>query len=489
MTRRPRVAVVGGGITGLAAAWFLREAADVTVVEAAPRLGGKIRTEPFAGLALDAGPDAFLARAPEAVGLARALGLGDELVSPAASSAYLWSRGRLRALPAGLVLGVPAGVGPLLRSRLLSPAGAARAGLDLVLPARRPAGDRSVGDLVTARFGREAHERLVDPLLGGIHAGRSEELSLAATAPQLDAAARSSRSLILGLRASRRRQAHHQAGPVFYGLPGGLGRLVEVLAARLAEDGVVLSAGRPVGAIEPAGRGGGYRVTLGTAPGAGRPGGGSSGGEAEVVEADAVVVATPAPAAAALLSGPCPAAAAELAGIAHAAVAVVALAYDEAALPGGRPPAGSGFLVPRPEGRLLTACTFSSSKWAHLARPGQVTLRASVGRRGDERGLALPDDELVARLHAELAEAIGAASSPAAARVSRWPASFPQYAVGHLDKVARVEAALAEATPGLVLAGSSLRGVGIPACIASARRAADSLAPVLAAGPPAAVGA
>lgn len=456
------LAVVGGGIAGLAAAWEATgpqaAAQRVVLLEAGPRLGGKIRTEELVGIDLDAGPDAFLARVPEAVSLCEELGLSDELVAPATGRAHLWVRGRLRRLPEGLVLGVPSRLWPLALSGILSPQGLARAATDLVLPtgAHRgtdrsgaPLPDRSVSEVVTARLGAEVDRRLVDPLLGGIHAGSTQHLSLAANAPQLDQVARRSRSLMSGLRGLQRPAT--SSAPLFLTPRRGLGRLVDSLAVQLKRRGVDIRTSSPVGGLTRSG--GRWRLALPAGP----------------LEADAVVVAVPAPDAATALSASAPAAARELAAIAHASVSLVALAYQSNAFEHRLD--GSGFLVPAEDGRLLTACTWTSSKWPHLSPPGLVLLRASTGRAGDDRSAALDDGELARRVHLELQEAIGVSAPPVAHRVSRWPGSFPQYDVGHLQRVERIEAAVA-AEPGLAVAGAALRGVGIPACIGSGRQAA-----------------
>ncbi|MDP9071076.1 MAG: protoporphyrinogen oxidase [Actinomycetota bacterium] len=433
------VAVVGGGITGLAAAWeLLGSGARVTLLDAADRLGGRIVTAEVGGRPVDLGPDAFLSRVPEALELCRQLGLDSELVSPAADQAFVWVRGRLRRLPAGVVLGAPTDLVSLARSGVLSPAGLARATLDLVLPASRDGGhDRSVGDLVRARLGRQVHERLVDPLVGGIHAGPSELLSVRATAPQLAAAAAERRSLVAGLRAQRR-ASPPAPGPMFHSLREGLARLVVRLEEELRAGGVAVELATPVKSLA-------------------------------ALRADATVVAAPATVAADLLAGS-PQAAAELRSIDHASVGLAVLVYPADAFP--RPPVGSGFLVPRREGRLLTACSFASAKWPHWAAPGQVVLRASAGRWGDQRALAMADEELVGRLHADLADALGLTDAPSHFRVTRWRDAFPQYRVGHLERVARIEAAVARDLRRVAVAGPALGGVGIPACIAQGRRAA-----------------
>ena len=437
----------------MAAAWELLSAgAHVTVFEAGPRLGGCIRTEDVAGRPVDLGPDAFLARVPHGLDLCRELGLGDEVVHPAASGAAVWARGRLRPLPGGLVLGVPTGprdlVG-LVRAGLVTPAGAARAALDLVRPATRWEADPSVADVVVARLGRQVHTGVVDPLVGGIHAGRSDRLSARAAAPQLADGARA-RSLMRGVRAAR-----HAAGgggspgavagvpigppPLFASLRGGLGRLVE-----RAEEAL---------------RAGGATVVTGTAV-----------TEAAVAGFDATVVATPAPVTARLVAAASPEAADALSGIEYASVALAVLVYPGSAL--GRGLAGTGFLVPAAEGRLLTACSYASAKWPHWAGGGDVVLRASAGRWGDDRALALDDDALCDRLHGELSSALGLSQAPRIHRVTRWEGAFPQYRPGHLARVERAEAAVARDLPGVTLAGAAYRGVGIAACVAQGRDAA-----------------
>lgn len=448
----PPVAVVGGGITGLAAAWELVQAgAHVALYEAGPRLGGRILTADVAGRPVDLGPDAVLARVPHAVDLCRELGLGDELVHPAAEGASVWWGGRLRPLPPGLVMGAPQGARDLVglaRSGLLSPAGAARAALDVVRPATRWGPDPSVGEVVAGRLGPEVHRRLVDPLVGGIHAGPSALLSARSTASQLAGAAES-RSLVLALRSARRGRAPEgRTGPVFASLRGGLGRLVERLEERLRERGAELRPGTPAESVPVPG-------------------------------AAATVLAVPAAAAARLVAPRSPDAAADLAGVDCASVALAVLVYPAEAVP--RPLEGTGFLVPAGEGRLVTACSFGSAKWPHWAAPGDVVLRVSAGRWGDERALDLDDDRLVSRLGDELGRMVGIAADPITAVVTRWERAFPQYRPGHADRVARVERALARDLPTVFPAGAAYRGVGIAACVAQGRAAArQALASALA---------
>jgi oxygen-dependent protoporphyrinogen oxidase len=455
MSATPHVAVVGGGITGLVAAHRLdRLGLRVTLVESDLRLGGKIRTEQFAGRPLDTGAEALLARAPETLSLCRDLGLEGELIAPARDRAFVWAGGRLRPLPPRLLAGVPDGAGAVISAGILSPLGLARAALDLLLPSRAPGDDVSIGELVRGRLGSEVLERLIDPLLGGIHAGSCDQLSLRATAPHLEAAVGSGRGLVRGLRSATNGTA--PAGPALLSLRGGLEGLVIELLARLEAAGAEVRTGSTVDALEalPDGR---VRLPV--------------DGDRPIL-ADRVVLAAPAFAAAELLSECCPSAARELRQIDYASVATVLLAYPSGAL--ARATDGSGFLVPRTEGRTVTACTWSSLKWPQ-ADTEQVLLKASVGRAGDERALELSDAELVERVQTELGEAMGMRTAASEARVVRFTRALPQYRVGHLDRITRIDAAMA-ALPAVQLAGAAYRGVGVAACIRDGQRAADRVA-------------
>jgi len=459
MQSRPRVVIVGGGISGLATAHFVHShlGGDVqlTVLEAGPKLGGKVANQQFGGHLVDTGPDALLVRVPAMAALLDELGLGDKLVAPAGLGAHVWSRGELRRLPTGTLFGVPDRLLPLLRSRLMSPAGLARAAGDLVLPRRRPAtSDPSIADLVIPRLGRQVFDRLVEPLLGGVHAGRAAELSAHSTVPDIEALARKNRSLYFGLRKMRRHAPPATGAPILVTLAGGLVRLVETLVARLAGDDLRLDA--PVSHLARVGNA--YRVDL-------------AGGQSIV--ADAVVLATPAFVTAGLLAELAPDAVPVLGEIPYVDVATIWLAYPRSAM--GRPLDGTGFLVPPEEGRLLVGCTWSSAKWPHLADEKLVLIRCMVGRRGDRRWLDLDDETLVRRVHEELVEAMGLTAGPLEQSIQRWPQAMPQYLVGHQDRLDALKAATKD-LPGLYLTGAAYRGVGMASCVADAKRIAKDVA-------------
>jgi oxygen-dependent protoporphyrinogen oxidase len=500
------VVVIGGGITGLAAAYRLLDGgARVTVLEASPRLGGKLLTGEIEGVRVDLGAESMLARRPEAVALARAAGLGEQLRQPATATASLWTRGALRPMPKGHVMGVPGDAAAL--AGVLSEEGLRRIGQDSTLPRTEVDDDVAVGEYVARRLGREVVDRLVEPLLGGVYAGNAYRISMRAAVPQLFEAARAHTSLTEGVREIQRRAvARPQTGPVFMGIEGGVGRLPLAVAAAVRACGGEIVTGAPVtglrhlsaardgtpavertaGGQGSAGGGTGrWRITTsgGTADGlpgalpgdAGRSGGarGAAGEAGAVIDADAVVLALPAPAAARLLATESPAAATELGTVEYASMALVTLAYRRAA---AALPEGSGFLVPPVDGHTIKASTFSAHKWAWVAdeNPGLLVLRTSVGRHGEERILQSTDAELVDVSRRDLHEATGLAAAPVASVVTRWHQGLPQYPVGHQARVARIRERLAE-LPGLVVCGAAYDGVGIPACIASAHAAVDRL--------------
>ena len=453
--------IVGGGIAGLAAAFFLRDAGlAVTVLEGSPRLGGKLAVSEVAGIAVDAGAEALLTRRPEGTDLIGAVGLAGQLTLPGTTTAGIWTRERLRPLPRRQLMGVPADLDALASSGILSAPGLASARADTWLPATPRDGDVSVASYVAARFGQELVARLVDPLLGGVYAGRSEQLSFEATLPALAAASRRHASLAAAARSVLdATPAAMVPRPVFTTLTGGLATLVPAVAA--ASGAAVRTSAMVRGLARTPG---GWRLTVGSAHAPGQ------------LDADAVVLALPPGPASRLLAGlpGADAAAAGLGEITTASMAIVTLAYPDAAFPA--PPQGSGFLVPAVDGHAVKAVTFSTVKWPHL-RAGRTPVhivRCSVGRLGEEALLQRDDGELAALAAADLAAATGVRGAPVDTRVSRWGGGLPQYTVGHAGRVARIRAAVA-AQPGLAVCGASYDGIGIPACIASARAAADQV--------------
>ncbi len=433
-----RVAVLGGGVSGLAAAYELRgrlPEASIVVHEASDRFGGKVVTSPFAGRLVDEAADAFLARVPWGLDLCRELGIETTLVSPATSKAYVWWDGELRSLPPGLVLGVPTDLDAVTSTGIIDepviahPADAALA----------PDDDISVGALVRSQLGDAVFERLVDPLIGGINAGDGDRLSVRAAAPQIAAAAERDRDLVTGLRGA----PPAAPGPVFYAPREGMGALTDALVAWLRAQDVEL-----------------------------REDSAPSVDEA-LAGADAVVVALPAYAAADAIAATAPSTASRLATIEYASVALVTMAFGRSEV--HRVLDGSGYLVPRTTGLLLSACSWASSKWSHLDDGDTILVRASTGRLGDERFTTMDDDTLVTALLDELATTSAIIGSPREIRVKRWMQSFPQYAPGHLDLVDRIVRQLAEEAPNVVVTGAAFRGLGVPACIRQGREAAVQL--------------
>ena len=517
-TALPHVVIVGGGIAGLAAAFFLRdEPVRVTVLEGSPRLGGKLSVSEVAGVPVDEGAEALLVTRPEGTGLIAEVGLAGDRVAPGTTSSAIWTLGALRPLPRRQFMGVPSDLAELAQSGVVSGAGAARASQDLELPPTTRDGDVPVAAFVGARFGAEVVDRLVDPLLGGVYAGRSSDLSFDATMPALAAASRRYRSLaeaagsllpppspvpspVAAGEQDRAPAGTRSGGSVFTTLSGGLGQLPAVLAKASGAEvrtavmtralspapGAPGTPGAPGAPAAPAG-GPGWRLTVGSAA------------AEELIDADAVILAVPARPAARLLAGVPGASAAVTAfgEISYASMAIVTLAYPRSAFPGAFPEAfagsglaalgWSGYLVPAVDGRAVKAVTFSSVKWPHLAEatahggePLEI-VRCSVGRIGEEALLQRADEELAALAAAELAAATGVHGAPVAHRITRWGGGLPQYTVGHLDRVARIRAAVAT-QPGLAVCGAAYEGVGIPACVATARVAASQVTEFLRGG-------
>jgi len=469
----PHVVVVGGGIAGLAAAFHLRnEPVRVTVLEGSPRLGGKLTASDVAGVSIDEGAEALLARRPEGIALIEATGLAADLVPAGLTSSAIYTRGVLRPLPRRQFMGVPADIDELAASEVVSGEGVARARAESAPPSE--GADTSVTAYIGARLGVEVVDRLVDPLLGGVYAGRSEDLSFQATLAPLAAATRSHPRLTeaaaallppapapapTSATATPSADNSKKPAPVFVTLTTGLGALPEAVAKASGADVRVNAMVRELARTAT-----GWRLTIGSAA------------DPEYLDADAVILATPAAPAARLLKRPAGEAAAELERIPYASMAIITLAFRAGDFPQQR---RSGYLVPAVDGRAVKAATFSTVKWPHLAQAADPKnpvhiVRCSVGRSGDVAVLQRDDDDLAALAAAELAESIGITAQPVAHRVTRWGGGLPQYNVGHLDRVARIRRAVGE-QPGLAVAGAAYDGVGIPACVATARRAADQV--------------
>jgi len=459
-----RLVIVGGGIAGLTAAHRAVEisrergtALELTVLEARDRLGGTIETEHAGGFLVETGPDSFLSEKPWGLALCRRIGLESRLVGTddRFRRVFVWFGKRLHPVPDGFQLLAPTRLTPFVTSSLFSWPGKLRMALDVILP-RGGGGDESLGAFVRRRLGREALERIAQPLVAGIYTADPDELSLLATMPRFVELERRERSLILGLwKASRKAPAASTSGArwsLFVSLAGGMGELIAALASRLPSDAVRLK--HRVGGIER--RGAHWRVTT---------------EEAGAIDADAVIVATETHAASRLLRYVDPPLATMLEMIPYASSATVSLGYRRADVP--HPLDGFGFVVPRAEHRDLLACTFSSVKYPGRAPERHVLIRCFVGGALNAAALERSDDEIVERVRRELGEALGITAAPMLTRVARHPASMPQYAVGHLTTVETIERRLA-AIPGLLLAGGGYRGVGIADCVRSGEAAADA---------------
>lgn len=443
-----RAVVIGGGAAGMAAARRLAAASvHVTLVEAGGQLGGCVRTVEFAGTRVDVGAEALHTAAPGPVKLVAELGLEEDLVAAGTGPTWIAGGDRLRSLPAGVGPAGPTRLRPLLASRLLTPAGMLRAALEPLVPRTARDRDVAVGHVLERRFGREVVDQIVDPLLGGLHAGDVRRLSLEAATPQLAGLLDRHRSVLLAARGRRGSAAHG-----FVTLRGGLGRLFTAAAEQFTGELRLATEARAVVACQdPAGR---YRVET----------------DAEDLHADLVVIAVPPRPAERLLTRLLPDATPTLAGMAAASVSTALLAYptESAELPALR---GTGILVPSSSPRLLKAATFLTTKWPHLSSP-HVLVRASTGRAGDLRAEQLDDATLVRHLTGDLHAMAGLPREPLAHRVVRWRHAMPQLEVGHRQRVATLRAALAPHRA-VTVAGAAYDGVGIAAALRSGTAAAD----------------
>ncbi|MDB5083544.1 MAG: protoporphyrinogen oxidase [Bacilli bacterium] len=459
-----QVAIIGGGITGLSAAYYIEKRirenglnARCVLLEADSQLGGKVQTKKRDGFVMEKGPDSFLARKRAAVNLIRELGMEQDLVgtNPAGRKSYILHKGELHRIPAGLSIGVPTQFVPFATTKLLSMAGKVRAGFDLLLP-RGLSGDQSLGQFLERRLGKEVVDRIAEPLLAGIYAGDLRKLSLRATFPQYETLERKYGSLIRGMLAQAKAEktpAQNEQGGVseggsvlpqsaFLSLKGGLSQLVNRLAESLQLTDIHTLA--KVESIEICPEG--YRVNV---------------QNGDPVAADAVVLTAPAYEVAKVLGNTMEAD--PLEKIPYVSVATVILAYPQDEF--NFPLAGSGFVVPRSEGRTITACTWVSNKWLHTAPPGHVLIRCYVGRSGDESIVDESDEEIIKRVRHDLAEVMQIQSEPLFSLVTRWKQAMPQYTVGHLDRIEAFRDKAAAKHPGLFFGGAGFTGLGIPDCI------------------------
>ncbi|WP_373229373.1 protoporphyrinogen oxidase [Cohnella sp.] len=485
-----RVAVLGGGITGLSAAFYLQklgaergESIEVTVLEGSERLGGRIHTLRRDGFVIERGPDSFLARKLPMIELAKELGIAGELTgtNPAAKKTYISLDGKLHPMPEGLTLGIPTNVDKFLKTDLVSGQGKGRALEEQQLPPTEGKEDESVGAFLERRMGREMVERIFEPLLAGIHAGDLYQLGLRATFPQFKQLEQEYGGLIRGMTETSKKAALANAvepapalattptavvetdplpASIFMTFRRGLSTVIEALDSMLRADGCDIRMGTRVvsleqalgaGSLQPA-----YRLRL---------------SDDSMIEADAVICTLPAYAAAKLLTPHIDVSA--LMNIKYVSVANVVFGYDDAGFDHDLD--GSGFLVPRGEGRRITASTWTSSKWLHTAPKGKRLIRCYVGRAGDEKGVELSDEKLTEEVRQDLHDLIGLTAAPEFVEITRLRHSMPQYPVGHIGAIASLREHLAAQLPGVVVTGAAFGGVGLPDCVAQGKKAAEAL--------------
>lgn len=475
-----RVAILGGGITGLSAAYYLKRFAEergervqITVYEGSDRLGGRVNTLRRDGFVIERGPDSFLGRKLPMIRLAQELGLDKELTgtNPAAQKTYMAQNGKLHPMPEGLTLGIPTDIDKFMKTSFVSEEGKRRALEELDIPAGEAGKDESVGAFLERRFGREMVARIFEPLLAGIHAGDLYHLGLLATFPQFKQLEQQFGSVIRGM-VENRTAAQAKAGApnpstsgsvpasVFLTFRTGLSSLIEALESRLRADGTELRLGARVVSLAKetgiGGKRGFYQLNL---------------SDGMTAEADAVLFTLPAYTGADILGPHIDVEA--LRNIRYVSVANIVLGYSVAGFE--QELDGSGFLVPRTENRYITASTWTSAKWLHTAPEGKRLIRCYVGRAGDEHGVELPDHELTAAVRKDLQELMGLTAVPDFVEITRLRNSMPQYPVGHLQALASLRDDLNRQLPGVLATGAAFGGVGLPDCIEQGREAAAAL--------------
>jgi len=458
-----RIAIIGGGISGLAAAFALEEqrraGADVEYVlyESSSQLGGVLRTEHIDGCVVEAGPDSFITEKPWAADLCRALGLGDQLIgsNDADRKTYILTHGRLVVMPDGLMFMVPTKILPTGFSPLFSWKTKLRMAQELFHPPGAVGHDESVAAFVERHYGAEMVDRLADPLLSGVYGGEAAELSVRAVLPRFAEMERTHGSLGRAMLAARKKTSagpRKPAPPLFTSLKNGMQHMAETVVSRLTGSSLLTNAA--VQTIQP--EAGGWVVSAGL----------------QSDHFDGVIVALPAPAAAQVLRMASPELSAELAGVQYSSSITVGLGYGRE-VRHSLPP-GFGFLVPRSEGRRLLAATFVHNKFPHRAPDDRALLRCFFAGANAENVWPLPDDQIVGIVRNELQQILGLRAEPLFARVYKWKSAMAQYAVGHLDRLDRIER-LRQQLPGLALAGNGYRGIGVPDCVRSGRDAAKQL--------------
>ncbi len=457
------VTIVGGGISGLATAYYLQEKSrelkkkvQYTLVESAPHLGGKIVTERVGEFVIEGGPDLMLTQKPWGIQLCQDLGLGDQLISTNDDRrrTFLLQNGNLVPFPNDFTL-LPTRLASFVRSPMFTLRGKFRIGMDLIIPRRKEVGDESLADFIRRRFGQEAVDKIGGPLLAAIHQADPERLSLLATFPRFAAMEREHGSLIRAMRVQSRKRSPSKCKPpaMFKSLKLGLGEMVEALVQRLSGD---LRAGSPVTNVRPCDEG--FEVCL----------------PEENLTTNAIVLAVPAYVAAELLT-PFAVELGKLLGtIRYVSSGTVSLGYRKAEIENRHELNGFGFLVPKSEGRTISGCTWSSSKLRYRAPSDGVLIRAFVGGPGQEDVISSDNDHLVQVVRHEIGDILGITADPIVRRIHRWPQGRPQYDVGHLDLVSKIEG-LADAIPGLFLTGSAYRGSGIPDCVKEALGTVDRI--------------
>ncbi|MFS1513925.1 protoporphyrinogen oxidase [Chengkuizengella sp. SCS-71B] len=473
-----RVTIVGGGITGLSTAFYVKKkfagqgkTVEITIVEKDSRLGGKIQTWLYDDFVIERGPDSFLARKYPIIKISRELGLEDQLTAtnPEAKKNYILHKGKFHLMPPGLILGIPTKMTPFMKTGLISVSGKLRAGMDLLLPRRSSSSDETLGGFLSRRLGKQVAENIAEPLLSGIYAGNPNELSLKATFPQFQGIEKKYRSLILGMANSRKQVAANGASAaklpkiaqntMFLTFKKGLNTLVDALIEELSDVKVLTE--QSVTKItkqsnKTAEKINEYKITL------------SNG---EMIESDVVVLAIPPHFSADLLTDLKQVQ--QLKKIKYASVANVIIAFDKKDI--NHDLDGSGFVIPRKEGRFITACTWTSSKWLHTAPKGKILIRCYVGRSGEEAWKQLNDEQIIEKVQQEIEELMGIKATPLFHKVTRLYNSMPQYPLEHLNIISNARKQCAEHYPGIFLTGAGYEGVGIPDCIGQGEKTAEKV--------------